>query len=127
MNARVVLTPLAIFSVGMAGGVVGARMAPVNAPLGSSPAVAAEVRVQPPSGNPDGIADLVDQVKVAVVNIDTVAHRRAPSQQEAFRYFFDGQAPQQNEEEKGIGSGFVIDPSGLIVTNFKASPGSSPP
>ena len=129
MNARAALTSLTVFSLGMAGGVVGSRLIPPDAPLlplGASPAVAAgEVKVVPPS-NPDGIADLVDNVKVAVVNIDTVAHRRAPSQQEMFRWFFEGPGgPGQpgtpgapGPAEKGVGSGFVIEADGLIVTNF---------
>ncbi len=129
MSSRAVLTSVAVFSLGLAGGVVGSRLIPPDSPLmplGSSPAIAGEVKVVPPT-NPEGIADLVDKVKVAVVNIDTVAHRRAPSQQEAFRWFFEGpggpgapggeDAPGQ-QDEKGVGSGFVIEADGLIVTNF---------
>ncbi|MEB3327606.1 MAG: trypsin-like peptidase domain-containing protein [Candidatus Sericytochromatia bacterium] len=122
MQPRVLLTSLATFAVGAAGGVVGARLVPADVPLtplAATPVAAEEIRVVPPSGNEDGIADLVDRVKVAVVNIDTVAHRTVPSQVDVFRYFFEGVpegAPMQREE-KGVGSGFVVGANGLIVTN----------
>lgn len=122
MRSRVLLSALFVFAVGMAGGVVGTRVLPPDLPflpLAATPAVADEIRVTPPVGGEDGIADLVDKVKAAVVNIDTVAQRRVPSQAELFRFFFEGGpggAPMQREE-KGVGSGFVIASHGLIVTN----------
>lgn len=122
MRPKILLTGVFVFALGMAGGVVGIRVLPPDIPLlpvTATPAVAEEIRVTPPVGGEDGIADLVDKVKTAVVNIDTVAQRRVPSQADLFRFFFEGGpggAPIQREE-KGVGSGFVIASNGLIVTN----------
>ncbi|MEB3221944.1 MAG: trypsin-like peptidase domain-containing protein [Candidatus Sericytochromatia bacterium] len=122
MQPRQVLTTLAVFAVGAAGGVIGARLVPADVPLtplAATPAAAGEIRIAVPGGQEDGIADLVDRVKVAVVNIDTVAHRTVPSQVDAFRYFFEGvpDGEPTQREEKGVGSGFVVAANGLIVTN----------
>ncbi|MEB3284023.1 MAG: trypsin-like peptidase domain-containing protein [Candidatus Sericytochromatia bacterium] len=123
MRPSIFFTGAAVFGLGMTGGILGSRLLPPDAPLlplSATPAVADEIRVTPPVGGEDGIADLVDKVKAAVVNIDTVAHRRVPSQADLFRFFFEGApggAPSQREE-KGVGSGFVVASSGLIVTNY---------
>ncbi|MFP5503020.1 MAG: S1C family serine protease [Candidatus Sericytochromatia bacterium] len=117
---RAVVSSILTFILGAAGGVVGTRLIPPEQPLTleASPAVAKEIQVSLPIAG-DGIADLVDQVKHAVVNIDTVSHRRAPlSQTDIFRYYFGDEAPQPREEEqKGVGSGFILESDGLIVTN----------
>ena len=122
MRLQFILTSVTVFTLGMVGGVVGTRVLPSDMPflpVAATPAVANEIRVTPPVGGEDGIADLVDKVKTAVVNIDTVAQRRVPSQADLFRYFFEGGpggAPMQRQE-KGVGSGFVVAAHGLIVTN----------
>ena len=84
---------------------------------------------------PDGIADIAEKVIDAVVNISTsqkVEAHSAPMPQlpndpqldELFRDFFNrrGQPDPQNREHSprrvnSLGSGFVIDPSGIVVTN----------
>jgi serine protease Do len=84
---------------------------------------------------PDNIADTAEKVIDAVVNISTsqkVETRNSPTPQlpndpqldELFRDFFNrrGQGDQQNRERgprrvNSLGSGFVIDPSGIVVTN----------
>jgi len=84
---------------------------------------------------PDGIADIAEKVIDAVVNISTsqkVEAHSAPMPQlpndpqldELFRDFFNrrGQPDPQNREHtprrvNSLGSGFVIDPSGIVVTN----------
>jgi serine protease Do len=84
---------------------------------------------------PDNIADIAEKVIDAVVNISTsqkVETRNAPMPQlpndpqldELFRDFFNrrGQSDPQNRERgprrvNSLGSGFVIDPSGIVVTN----------
>jgi serine protease Do len=84
---------------------------------------------------PDNIADTAEKVIDAVVNISTsqkVETRNSPMPQlpndpqldELFRDFFNrrGQGDQQNRERgprrvNSLGSGFVIDPSGIVVTN----------
>ena len=83
---------------------------------------------------PDNIADIAERVIDAVVNISTaqkVETRNVPMPQlpndpqldELFRDFFNrrGQAPQNRERGprrvNSLGSGFIIDPSGIVVTN----------
>src|SRR5437016_5249217 len=84
---------------------------------------------------PDTISDVSEKVIDAVVNISTsqkVETRNSPLPQlpndpqldELFRDFFNrrGQGDQQNRERgprrvNSLGSGFIIDPSGIVVTN----------
>ena len=84
---------------------------------------------------PDTIADISEKVIDAVVNISTsqkVETRNSPMPQlpndpqldELFRDFFNrrGQGDPQNRERgprrvNSLGSGFIIDPSGIVVTN----------
>ena len=72
---------------------------------------------------PDSFADLVDDLLPVVVNISTtqVVERRRGSEEfeEFFREFFErrgGQEPRRRRQNS-LGSGFIIDPSGFIVTN----------
>src|SRR5215472_15284894 len=96
---------------------------------------------------PESFADLAEKLLPAVVNIATTtkitdAGRGDPDLEELFRQFFDrqkrGQGGDQNGDQNGdngdqngdngggdsgpreatsLGSGFIIDPSGYIVTN----------
>src|SRR6478672_10592535 len=84
---------------------------------------------------PDTIADVSEKVIDAVVNISTsqkVEARNSPMPQlpsdpqldELFRDFFNrrGQGDPQNRERgprrvNSLGSGFILDPSGIVVTN----------
>jgi len=84
---------------------------------------------------PETIADVSEKVIDAVVNVSTsqkVETRNSPMPQlpndpqldELFRDFFNrrGQGDPQNRERgprrvNSLGSGFIIDPSGIIVTN----------
>jgi serine protease Do len=75
---------------------------------------------------PESFADLVDQVLPAVVNVSSTQKVPQDQQQqdleEMFRDFLDrrdGQPPDQQKPHGGtsLGSGFIIDPAGYIVTN----------
>ena len=72
---------------------------------------------------PDSFADLVDELLPVVVNISTsqvVESQRGPEEfEEFFREFFErrGGEPPQRRRQNSLGSGFIIDPSGYIVTN----------
>lgn len=87
-------------------------------------------------GAPDSFADLVVQVKPAVVNISTTQRVEGPARGEMpqmpdlpegspFRDFlekFFNQRPGQGFERpqrnvNALGSGFIIDPAGYVVTN----------
>lgn len=86
----------------------------------------------------NGFADLVQAVKPAVVNISTTGraaslgnrlefHGQKPQFEEFFRRFF-GQSPEglrrdrkarpRERKTTAVGSGFIIDPGGLVVTNY---------
>jgi serine protease Do len=75
---------------------------------------------------PEAIADVAERVIDAVVNISTsqtLEARNTPTPQ-FFEEFFknrrgqDGQAPNRPPRRvSSLGSGFVIDPSGIVVTN----------
>ena len=83
----------------------------------------------PAVGNLPSFAPLVNKVKAAVVNISTEAVEKPdPNQQQAmpdfppdspfgqmFRHYFDQQ--RRGQKEHALASGFIIDPSGYIVTN----------
>ena len=64
----------------------------------------------------DAIADLVARVKAAVVNIDTLSAPNGAPGADAFHDFFGG-PPGVPTPTRGVGSGFVLRPDGLIVTN----------
>ncbi|MFV0474943.1 MAG: DegQ family serine endoprotease [Pikeienuella sp.] len=83
----------------------------------------------PAPAAPDSFADLAQRLSPAVVNISTsqtiVAPDRGPRPQlpegspfeELFRDFFDGDRDGGPRTTNSLGSGFVIDPDGLVVTN----------
>jgi serine protease Do len=93
--------------------------------------------VAPPAGSappPISFADIVDRVAPAVVNIATTkAVRRGPAPdfpfpepppgspfEDFFREFFDQNRPpeeQAPQRQSSLGSGFVVDASGYVVTN----------
>jgi len=72
---------------------------------------------------PDSFADLVDKLLPTVVNISTTQTveqgRGSEEFEEFFREFFErrGEQPQRSRRQSSLGSGFIVDPSGYIVTN----------
>jgi Do/DeqQ family serine protease len=85
----------------------------------------AEQAFKPPlmSSSENFITDVVDRVGPAVVRIN--ASRTVSSQvpeifnDPTFRQFFGGQIPQipDKQVERGVGSGFIINTNGQIITN----------
>ncbi len=93
-------------------------------------------------GAPESFADLVVKVKPAVVNISTTQKSEGPQargdmpqmpdlpEDSPFRDFFEkffqnrpgapggpGQAPRAERKVNALGSGFIVDPTGYVVTN----------
>ncbi len=81
-------------------------------------------------GFPQSFADLVQMVKPAVVNISTETTVRVPGS--PFKHFFGpdeggpfgdffhkffGEIPDQELKQQSLGSGFIIDKNGYIITN----------
>ncbi len=74
---------------------------------------------------PDGFADLAERLLPTVVNIATTQVVEGQGSQEFeqfFKEFFErrgAEPPPQHEQRRAssLGSGFIIDPSGYIVTN----------
>ncbi|MGI9440442.1 MAG: DegQ family serine endoprotease [Parvibaculales bacterium] len=73
---------------------------------------------------PNGFADLAESLVPSVVNISTTAtvQRSAGPGQPPFNDFFeeffrDRRMPQRKHKVSSLGSGFVIDPNGIIITN----------
>jgi serine protease Do len=79
---------------------------------------------------PQSFADLVDKVQPAVVNISTTTTVRVPGN--PFQHFFGqnphdpfddffgnffGDIPDRELKQRSLGTGFIIDKSGLIITN----------
>ncbi len=64
------------------------------------------------------LAPLIDSVKGAVVNIDVAKRATAEQQEQMERYLKRrGQGREDAPLAPGTGSGFVIDPRGLVLTN----------
>lgn len=78
---------------------------------------------------PESFADLVEKLLPSVVNISTTQVVESPggSQEfeEFFREFFERRGEQpQRRRESSLGSGFIIDGSGYIVTNHHVIEGA---
>jgi serine protease Do len=93
-------------------------------PLPNTPAPFATPPLLP--GTPD-VAGLVEKIKPAVVNITAVHETRVPRMDENFPFPFgfdpfgqgQGRRPRgdQVQKQQALGSGFIIDPKGHVVTN----------
>ncbi|WP_320200436.1 Do family serine endopeptidase [Agrobacterium sp. rho-13.3] len=87
-------------------------------------------RAMAQSNGPASVADLAAPLLDAVVNISTSQSVKAEGKgptppripegspfQEFFKDYFDNQKPDNGGKVSSLGSGFVIDPAGYVVTN----------
>ena len=92
--------------------------------IGTSFAVQNKARA---AGAPDSFADLAERLLPAVVNIRTTSNVREsrgpapdlnlpPGFEEFFERFGEGR-PERNRQATSLGSGFIIAPEGVVVTN----------
>lgn len=133
MRSRVLPAMLSL-ALGVGGGAVGAGAVLMARPaVETMPAYANPAPIAPGvAKGGEEIADLVDRVGPAVVNIDTVSRRQVPTMQMnpfSLEDFFNGgptfQRRQQTIQQKGVGSGFIVRDNGLIVTNNHVVAGAS--
>ncbi|UFN49465.1 trypsin-like peptidase domain-containing protein [Roseomonas sp. OT10] len=110
---RNTLAAALLAATALGGGVLGSTLA---AP---SPAYAAPLAAV--AAQPQGFADLVDRVAPAVVKIAVAGTAPSEQAQAIPPGFLPPGAKLRGAEPRrvmGEGSGFIIDPSGLVVTNF---------
>ncbi|KNY34929.1 Do family serine endopeptidase [Agrobacterium sp. 22-211-1] len=92
--------------------------------------LSAPVAARAQSHGPESVADLAEPLLDAVVNISTSQNVKTEGKgpvppklpegspfQEFFKDYFDSQKPEGGEKVNSLGSGFVIDPAGYVVTN----------
>ncbi|HSB42236.1 MAG TPA: DegQ family serine endoprotease [Methylomirabilota bacterium] len=91
---------------------------PTGLPTGTQPRIV-PAALPVPSGS---FAQVAETVSPAVVNINTVTRvsGRTPVEEffgdEFFRRFF-GDAPERQQVQRSLGSGVIVDPSGIVLTN----------
>jgi serine protease Do len=95
--------------------------------MGSATARAEVERTNSPTELSRGFEAIAKEVQGAVVNINTeqIIHNAMAAQGDPFEGFFGGQDPfgpfmrqmPRDMKQKSLGSGFLVDPSGYILTN----------
>jgi serine protease Do len=128
-------TPAALERRSVAGSLLAAATLAVALAIPSSPIqAAAVVSPAPATTERDGFADLVEQVQPAVVNVSTTSKVKKASANsmpfrlpegspfaEQFREYFGRRGPGapggDAPDAHGVGSGFLIDAQGHVVTN----------
>ncbi len=85
--------------------------------------VLGHANLTPAQAAPDSFADLAERLSPAVVNISTaqnvdgVARGEGTPLEDLFRDLYPRGGPERPRQVQSLGSGFVISPDGMIVTN----------
>ncbi len=98
-----------------------ALAATLAVPALASPFVVAPAVAAPA---PESFADLVEQLLPTVVNIATTQHLSGPEAGQFEEFFDEYLGPEGMPEASALGSGFIIDPAGYIVTNHHVIAGA---
>lgn len=106
----------AILTGAIAPGPVVSAPAVTPAPAPSRPALVAPAMLSAPAGLPASFADVAERANPAVVSIDVASRaRRRSSGSGTPNDTFGFRRPEA--PRRGTGTGFIVDPAGLIVTN----------
>jgi S1-C subfamily serine protease len=124
-QAMYVWLPLMSLGIALLGGCSRvSNLAPTNPQTQEASDVAIGNRpLIPTQDDTNFVVEVVKKVEPAVVRINTsqTVRRQLPDEfsDPFFRRFFGDNIPSQSQErvQRGVGSGFVIDPKGLILTN----------
>jgi serine protease Do len=129
-NKRLVVTVCVLIAAALAFAYVRAQVLPDNRP--AAPPVQNVRAAEPFTNGLPSLAGLVNQAKPSIVNISTTAVVRGPGGQgpmigpnNPFKDFFGddffdkffGNGPRREYKQRSLGSGFVIDKEGYILTN----------
>ncbi|MCC6927511.1 MAG: trypsin-like peptidase domain-containing protein [Gemmatimonadaceae bacterium] len=111
---------LAALAIALGSACEGGDSASTRAAL-AAPAQVTRVNDQITASRRTAIVDAVARVAPAVVTVQTETVERVPV--DVFEQFFGGRSGQQ--VQPGLGSGFIIRPDGIIVTNAHVVAGAS--
>lgn len=111
---------IAAIAVALGSACDGGSPAPATPAL-AAPAQVAEQNAQINAARRTAITDAVARVAPAVVTVQTETVERVPA--DVFEQFFGGRSGQQ--VQPGLGSGFIIRPNGIIVTNAHVVSGAN--
>jgi serine protease Do len=89
----------------------------------AEPALAVAASTSP--GSATSIADIAERVAPSVVSVRSTQHRQTDPQRDMFfRFFGPFGGPREQEPREGLGSGVVVDPQGVVITNHHVIDGA---